>query len=151
MGLALDCGQHSTDGQLHFGIKRNAGGISCVSCHDFPSQQHTQIDVGPFLDRWVEFVIGIHWATDNTGWFEVYSRNKGNGETGFTLRLSNSNVATMQYVKGQPLPATTLDKQDHYFGYWDLARTPSPFPTNYVDHAGLRRFGDKASAFAALG
>lgn len=151
MALALDCGFVSTDGQLHFGINRNGGGISCNGCQDFPSHQHTQINVGPFVGHWVEFVIGIHWATDGTGWFEVYSRNQYNGETGFTLRLSNSNVATMQYVKGQSLPSTTLDKQDQYTGYTSSADTPSPYPTNYVDHKGLMRFADKASAFAAMG
>jgi hypothetical protein len=108
----------------------------------------TAINVGPFVGHWVEFVIGIHWATDNTGWFEVYSRNKDNGESGFTLRASNSNVPTMQYVKGQALPSTTLDKQDHYYGYWT---TPSSFPTNTVDHKGLMRFDDEASAFAGMG
>jgi hypothetical protein len=151
IGLALNCSQDSTDGQLHFGIDRNAGYISCVGCQDFTSWQHTQLDVGPFMNHWVEFVIGIHWAVDNTGWFEVYSRNRDNGETGFTLRLSNSNVPTMQQVKGQALPATTLDKQDHYFGYWSSADTPSPFPTNYVDHRGLERFSDKSSALASMG
>jgi hypothetical protein len=122
-----------------------------VGCQDFPFSQHTQIRVGPIVDHWIEFIIGIRWATKKTGWFEVYSRNKDNGAKTFTLRLSKSHVATMQYVKGRPLPPTTLDKQDQYFGYWPSTSTPSPFPTNYVDHKGLMRFGDKASAFAAVG
>jgi hypothetical protein len=148
--MALEMSCRST-GQLHFGIDRDAGGISCVGCQDFPSFQITSLDVGAFVNRWVEFVIGIHWATDNTGWFEVYTRNRDAGETGFTLKLSNYNVPTMQYVKGQALPATSLDKQDQYFGYWTSADTPNPFPTNYVDHSGLERFSDKASALAATG
>jgi hypothetical protein len=97
-------------------------------------------------------VVGIHWETDNTGWFEYYSRNRSNGETGFTLRASNYNIPTMQYVKGQPIPSQLSDKQDQYFGYWDSSRIPaSGFPTNYVDHTGLERFSDKVSAIASRG
>jgi hypothetical protein len=152
MALALNCGQTSSDGQLHFGVYRNGGGISCTGCQDFPSQEFRQINVGPFLDRWIDFVVGVHWATDNTGWFEYYSRNKSNGETGFTLRASNSGIPTMQYVIGQPIPSQLSDKQDQYFGYWDSSRIPaSGFPTNYVDHRGLMLFSDKAAAIASRG
>jgi len=151
VALALNCSQDSTDGALHFGLDRNAGSLSCVGCQDFSSWQHTQLNVGPFVGKWVEFIVGVYWATDNSGQLQVYTRVKDNGETGFTQQLNESNIATMQYITGQPLPTTTIDHYGLYFGYWSQARTPSPFPTNYVDHMGLERFSDKTSAFAAMG
>lgn len=152
MTLSLNCSQTSTDGQLHYGLDRNAGAISCQGCNDFTSYQHTQLNVGTFMDKWVDWVIGIHWATDNTGWFEYYSRTRANGESNFTLRISGYNVPTMQYITGQPLPPNANDKQDHYFGYWTQADVPpAGFPTNYVDHTGLMRFSDQLSAVASRG
>jgi len=156
MGLALNCGQTSTDGQLHFGVYRNAGTVSCIGCQpSSANQQFTQLNTGgPFLDRWVEFVVGIHWskdANDFTGWYEVYTRTKANGESGFTLRDARYNILTMQFCTCG-VPSTLSDKQDQYFGYWDSSRIPaSGFPTNYLDHTGLMRFSDKASAIASRG
>jgi hypothetical protein len=156
MGLALNCGQNSTDGQLHFGVYRNAGTVSCIGCQPSSSnQQFTQLNTGgPFLGKWVDFVVGIHWsqnANDFTGWYEFYTRTRGNGETGFTLRDARYNILTMQFCTCG-VPAQLSDKQDQYFGYWDSSRIPSSgFPTNYVDHTGLMRFGDKAAAIASRG
>jgi hypothetical protein len=155
-GLALNCGQNSTDGQLHFGVYRNAGTVSCIGCQpSSANQQFTQLNTGgSFLDKWVEFVVGIHWsqnANDYTGWYEVYTRTKANGESGFTLRDARYNILTMQFCTCG-IPSTLSDKQDQYFGYWDSSRIPaSGFPTNYVDHTGLMSFSDKAAAIASRG
>jgi Polysaccharide lyase len=156
MGLALNCGQNSTDGQLHFGVYRNAGAVSCIGCQpSSANQQFTQLNTGgPFLDKWVDFVVGIHWsqnANDSTGWYEVYTRTRGNGETGFTLRDARYNILTMQFCTCG-VPSQLSDKQDQYFGYWDSSRIPSSgFPTNYVDHTGLTRSSDKAAGIASRG
>jgi hypothetical protein len=95
--------------------------------------------------KWTEFVLGVKWATDDTGAYKVYMRVPADGEANFTLEDQQTNVNTYQ----SSYASQTTDIQMLYFG--NEAGWPSPLPGNYVYFNGFRRYGDEASALAAFG
>src|ERR1051325_12141339 len=56
--------------------------------------------VTPFLavpfDTWVDIVVGVKWATDDTGEIRVYHRVRGKSST-WTLAITMSSLPTEQY------------------------------------------------------
>jgi hypothetical protein len=55
------------------------------------------------LGKWVDFIFQVHWAEDNSGWFNVWRRDQS--ETGFTLVGYAWGLATLQRMatsSGQP-------------------------------------------------
>jgi len=100
----------------------------------------------PFLDgslnagRFVDFVVGVTFATDNTGAVNVWRRNEG--AAGFQQVLSVSGVQTLST---KPSVSTT---KAHYWKQ-GLYRSPSPNVTNVHYMTGLVRAPDFATAVTA--
>ena len=105
------------------------------------------------LDTWVEFVVGVKWATDNTGSIRIYYRIPSQSSA-WTLAYSVDNTPTEQYgttANGSCSAdyhdcTTVTDHGGLYFGYWSAPPLPSPFPTNHIDQSGLTISSDLATA-----
>jgi len=156
---ALDL--RKVNGVLNWTFYRNAGLLTAYSSGFYQGPAFEEPALMPVeVGKWTEFLIGIKWATDNSGEVRVYTRVPADGETGFTLRLSRSNTPTWQYgntpsgnvrADGTDVSTgqqhTTLDKEGLYFGYYSL---PSTFPTNYVSARGMVVASDMATAQNSL-
>jgi hypothetical protein len=138
------------------GIERSVGYVPAGGGAPIHDAQRW-FSVSSVIGKWVDFVVGVKWATDTTGSIRVYTRCRECGDTGWILRYSKDNIITMQYgagimnkdgtspSTGQPL--NTLDKEGLYWGY---ESTPSSKPTDHILESGLVRTSDEASAKAAL-
>jgi hypothetical protein len=148
----------NSNGVLNFQLFRNAGLLTNNGSGWYGGTVVEQPSFLPVpLGKWVELILGVRWATDNTGEIRVYTRTEG--EADFTLRLSRSGQPTWQYgttsygtvnadgsnASGQQV--RVLDKQGLYFGYPD-GRTS--FPTESLQETGLVRASDYATARATL-
>jgi hypothetical protein len=111
----------------------------------------------PFLrapyGKWVDIVIGVKWATDNTGELRVYSRVERKSR--YKLSLSESNTPTEQYGTtpyGTVSPdfhesPTVIDHGGLYYGYYDQRTS---FPTESLLQTGITRSSDFATAASTL-
>lgn len=99
------------------------------------------------LNQRADFVVGAKIAADNTGWVEVHYRPQGGA---WSQPFTKTGVPTTVW-QGSPanIPATVLDKEGLYFGWWDETKTPAP--TGAVTLRGLQRWGTLADAIASLG
>jgi Polysaccharide lyase len=150
------------------GISRAVGYVSTVGGRAEIIDHRRFFPVSAVVDKWVEFLIGVKWATDKTGAIRVYTRcrecAKGRSaprgqrqRRGWILRYSRDNIVTMQYGAGvmnangtsiaNGAGMTTIDHAGLYFGY---SSTPSTMPTNRVLQRGLLRASDMATAASSL-
>jgi hypothetical protein len=111
------------------------------------------------IGKWIDWVIGVRWATDRTGQIRVYTRclqcrtNKR-----WLLRYSLSHSITMQWGAGiMNADGTnaktggemmTLDKMGLYYGY--SAAPPGGVPTDRVLEMGIVRAGSRAAAMSVF-
>lgn len=100
--------------------------------------------VSEILDKWVQMVVGIKWAVDNTGEIQVYGCYPA-PSCSPTLLFSKANTPTFQQKQGEALKTSVNDKMGLYFG-----DSSSP-PTNTVLQRGFSRWSNKADAIAATG
>lgn len=108
------------------------------------------------IGKWVDWVIGVKWATDRTGELRVYTRCVQCQNKRWRLRYSLSSSITMQWGAGimnadgtNPKTGTemmTLDKMGLYYGY--QTAPPGGLPTNRVLEMGIVR---AATLQAAMG
>ena len=146
---------HSSDGISRFQLFENAGLLTNNGSGFYKGTQFAETNILPIpFDTWVEIIVGVKWATNNTGELRVYYRVPSKG-TGWVLAVSKSSIATEQYgttpsgsvnstftnSSGQPI--NVLDHGGLYFGYSSM---PSSFPTNYVSQSGLTRSSSLATA-----
>jgi polysaccharide lyase-like protein len=155
--LALDLVKRS--GRLYYGLFRNAGlltqraGTSFYQGSSFEDKALVPVPYG----TWVDFIIGVKWATGNTGELRVYARVQG--KRGFKLLVNKSRIPTWQYgttpagtINAAGLgrtgaPVRVLDKAGLYFGYWDSRAT---FPTESLLETGLTRSSTYRAAVSTL-
>jgi Polysaccharide lyase len=141
--------QDNGSGGLNFNIQQNSGYANNPSGWAAGSVSYK----APFLPvtygQWQEFVIGVKWATDNTGAVQVYSRAPGGSWSKVFERL---NEPTYLYgVTGYGTFAqdgsnwpTVIDKIGLYYGEYDIT------PTETVYESGLTRSSDLATAESTL-
>ena len=93
------------------------------------------------IGHWVDWIVGVRWTEDASGWVDVYTRVPDLGDTTFTLRYHLTGVPTAQWgsCSGGGTPDSTqpgsYDQMNHYEGYWD-GRPVAQFPS-----ADLQRMG----------
>ena len=122
--------------------------------------------VSDVVGKWVDFVIGVKWATNATGSIRVYTRCTACGSKSHSkvarakrrelaLRYTRDSIVTMQYGAGvmtadgknaEGREMLTIDHAGLYFGYSGT----EPMPTNRLLQSGLVRASDMATAAATL-
>jgi hypothetical protein len=155
--LAIDIS--TVKGAPAFTMYRNAGKVTDTGSGWYRGAAYeagAKIVAIPF-GKWVEIVVGVKWANDNTGKIRIYYRVEGH--TRFTLAITRSNTPTWQYgttsyttvnadgtnTSGEQV--NVLDQSGLYTGYFD-GRTS--FPANTVYQTGLTRSSNYAAAVATL-
>jgi hypothetical protein len=140
------------------GIERSVGYVARVSGKPEIHDVRSFFPVSSVIGKWVDFVIGVRWATDSTGAIRVLTRCRQCGDKHWVLRYARKHIVTMQWGAGvmnrdgtstsSGREMKTLDKQGLYYGFY---RQPSSFPTDRILEMGLVRAGDEAAAKAAVG
>lgn len=145
-------------GTLYYGILRNAGLLTRKSSGFYGG---TVFENKPLLlvpyRKWVDFIIGVKWATDSTGELRVYGRVEG--KRSYKLLWSVAHTPTWQYgttpsgsvnadgTGSSGGQVTVIDHGGLYFGYWDHRTS---FPTEYVLETGMTRSSSYAAAVSTL-
>ena len=88
-------------------------------------------------DKWIDFVIGIHFASDPSGSITIWRHDQGGAL--FVKVLALANIATLQYIGGSAVG-------QHYWktGYY---RSPSPYVNQF--YLGPQARGTSAAVVAA--
>jgi len=124
----------------HVGVLQAAGDLTGATIEK--PRFYTMANI---LDKWVELVIGVKWAMDNTGFVQVFGRVKANGDSTLIKKFEHLNTVTFQQIQGQSIKTSVNDKMGLYFG------TQSNPPTNTVLHRGFTRWDNEADAMASMG
>jgi hypothetical protein len=137
-------------GATHFELQLNGGRV--VNCH-----HQRRLSQGRLLDlgdarssegHWVDFIVGIRWETNSSGWVDVYMRRPDRGQLTFRLvhrltgrptyewgtcgrrRISRSGTDPHGHA------VRYMDQQNDYEGYWNR-RPRSRFPSHTFLQSGL--------------
>jgi hypothetical protein len=143
-------GLMNNHGTLAWQIHQNSGYANAPSGAAIGSVNY-RIPLLPVnYGHWQEFVVGVKWATDNTGAVEVYSRTAGGSWTHVFEKLNEPTYlyGTTPYgtfAKDGSNWGTVIDKIGLYFGALNGAK-----PTETVYESGLTRASDLATAQSAL-
>jgi hypothetical protein len=143
-----------TEGGLMLG--RHWGPVDCATW-DNQDEHQLYADPSSLIGHWVDWIVGVHWTKDTTGWVDVYTRVADFGDTAFTLRYHLTGVPTAQWGScstggGTPSDSTqagSYDQMNHYEGYWD-ERPVSQFPTANLQRRGYVIAPDLATAEATF-
>jgi hypothetical protein len=137
-------------GQPHFEIELGGGQVDNCNGPRWWSQGNV-FDLGDAASlegHWVDFIVGIRFETDNSGWVDVYERIPDRGQKTFTLIHHLTGKPTYQWgtcgrytisrTGTDPAGHTVryMDQQNDYEGYWDR-RPRSTFPTHSFLRSGL--------------
>jgi Polysaccharide lyase len=150
-GDQVRLGLMNNKGNLYFEVSQNSGYANNPNGHATGSVHYTQPILPVTFGQWREFVVGIKWATDNTGAVQVYSRTPGGSWSKAFEKLNEPTYlyGTTSYgtfaQNGSNWP-TVLDKLGLYYG-----GNSTSFPTETVYESGLTRSSDLATAKATLG
>jgi hypothetical protein len=148
-GDQVRLGLMNKNGSLYFEVSQNSGYANDSSGYAMGSVNYTQPILPVSFGQWREFVVGIKWATDNTGAVEVYSRTAGGSWSKAFEKLNEPTYlyGTTSYgtfaKDGSNWP-TVIDKLGLYYGYADKTKTTYPVETVY--ESGLSRSSDRATA-----
>jgi len=155
----IDIGVASVNGVLSYTLYMNSGLLTANSGGFYQGSQFGVTQIAPVnFGKWVDVVLGIKWATDNTGSVDVYTRVEG--QTTWTHAIAKQNIPTEQYgttsygtVTANGLNTdgslhSVLDKEGLYFGFWDSTKTS--FPTQSLRQSGMTRSSDMATAMSTL-
>jgi hypothetical protein len=143
-------GLMNNHGTLAWQIHQNSGYANAPSGAAIGSVNY-RIPLLPVnYGHWQEFVVGVKWATDNTGAVEVYSRTAGGSWTHVFEKLNEPTYlyGTTPYgtfAKDGSNWGTVIDKIGLYFGALNGAK-----PTETVYESGLTRASDLATAQSTL-
>jgi hypothetical protein len=149
-------------GSTHFEIQLQSGHV--VRCNGPKWWSEDDVfDLGaarPLEGHWVDFIVGIKFETDTSGWVDVYMRVPDRGQWTFTRRYHLVGKPTYQWgtcghyrisSRGTD-PAGRIvrymDQQNDYEGYWD-DRPLAQFPTHSFLQSGIVIAPDLAAAEAA--
>ena len=154
--LAIELLKHH--GALTYGILQNAGQLTSNGSGFYRGTVLANTPLVPVsYGKWVDFIIGVNWATGNTGELRVYVRVAGKG--GYKLMLKRSRLPTWQYgttpygtvnANGTNSSGAQVNVIDHgglYFGYWDHRTT---FPTESILETGMTRSSTYRAAASTL-
>lgn len=148
------------------GISRSVGYVPSLSAKAEITDSRRFYKVSDVVGKWVDFVIGVKWATNATGSIRVYTRcaaclGKSHSKASrakrrkFVLQYTRDSIVTMQYGAGVMTAdgknadghdMVTIDHAGLYFGYGGNAA----MPTNRLLQSGLVRASDMAAAAATL-
>ena len=129
-GDQVRLGLKNNNGSLYFEVSQNSGYANNASGYATGSVHYTQPILPVTFGSWREFVVGIKWATDNTGAVQVYSRTPGGSWSKAFEKLNEPTYlyGTTSYgtfaKDGSNWP-TVIDKLGLYYGY---ATKPRPVP-----------------------
>jgi len=152
-GDQVRLGLKNNNGSLYFEVSQNSGYANNASGYATGSVHYTQPILPVTFGSWREFVVGIKWATDNTGAVQVYSRTAGGSWSKAFEKLNEPTYlyGTTSYgtfaQDGSNWP-TVIDKLGLYYGYTD--KTKTTFPVETVYESGLTRSSDLATAQSTL-
>jgi hypothetical protein len=150
-GDQVRLGLMNNKGSLYFEVSQNSGYANNSTGYARGSVNYTQPILPVTFGQWREFVVGIKWATDNTGAVQVYSRTPGGSWSKTFEKLNEPTYlyGTTSYgtfaQNGSNWP-TVIDKLGLYYG-----GNSTSFPTETVYESGLTRSSDLATAKATLG
>ena len=146
------------NGSLYYGVLRNAGLLTRSSSGFYGGTVVENKALLPVpYHKWVDFIIGVRWATDNTGELSVYGRIEG--KRGYRLLWNVAHTPTWQYgttpygsvnangTNSSGQQVTVIDHGGLYFGYWDHRTS---FPTEYILETGMTRSSTYAAAASTL-
>jgi hypothetical protein len=148
------------------GISRSVGYVPSVSGKAEITDSRRFYKVSDVVGKWVDFVIGVKWATNATGSIRVYTRcaacaGKSHSKASrakqrkLALRYTRDSIVTMQWGAGvmtadgknaEGRDMLTIDHAGLYFGYAGI----QAMPTNRLLQSGLVRASDMATAAATL-
>ena len=123
-GDQVRLGLKNNNGSLYFEVSQNSGYANNASGYATGSVHYTQPILPVTFGSWREFVVGIKWATDNTGAVQVYSRTAGGSWSKAFERLNEPTYlyGTTSYgtfaQDGSNWP-TVIDKLGLYYGCTD--------------------------------
>jgi len=150
---------YPTNGVLSYALLMNSGLLTKNASGFYAGSVLSLTQIAPInFGKWVEMIIGIKWATDNTGAIDAYYRVEG--QTSWTHSISKTGLPTEQYgttsygtvradgTSSDGSQHSVLDKQGLYFGYYDSTKTS--FPTDRLAQSGLTRSSDFETARATL-
>jgi hypothetical protein len=155
--LAIDIS--TLNGTPTLAMYRNAGKVTNNGSGWYGGavqEQATRIVKIPF-GKWIDVIVGVKWATDNSGEIRVYYRIEG--QSSFTLAITRSKTPTWQYgttsystvnldgTNASGKQVNVLDQTGLYTGY---SNGRTSFPANAIFEAGLTRSSDYATAAATL-
>lgn len=138
------------------GIERSAGFVPSMGARAPIHDVRRFFSVSSVIGKWVDFVVGVRWATDTTGKIRVFTRCRECGDRHWVRRYAKDRIVTMQWGAGvinangtsvsSGREASTLDKEGLYYGYY----RPTSLPTNHILEMGLVRAGSESAAMAAI-
>lgn len=130
-------------GVARIGVDRHAGTVTSGTT-GLLNTEPRWYDLSAVQDKWVDWVIGVKWTIDNTGWVQVQNRvDLGAWVTNYDV----TNTPTWQVQSGQPPKTTVMDKIG---AYQDASGFPGTWQ-NVLHNSGLTRWADETSAKASLG
>lgn len=130
------------------GIDRHVGTVQTVgSTTGMYIEKPRFWSMSTIVGKWVEMVIGVKWAVDNTGTIVVYARVKELNETTFSQKFSHTNTPTFQQLSGSSIKTTANDKMGLYFGRFPVGSIKN----NAVYHRGFVRWDNQADAINSMG
>jgi hypothetical protein len=144
-------GMKNNNGTLYWQLNQNSGLASKTSTGFYAGTVHYVQPLMPVVyNQWQEFVVGVKWATDNTGAVQVYSRPAGGSWAKIFERLNEptylyGTTAYGTFAQDGSNWATVIDKIGLYYGVYDTSK-----PTETVYESGLTRSSDLSTAKSSL-
>jgi hypothetical protein len=149
-GDQVGLGLMNNNGTLAWQIHQNSGYANATSGFATGSVNYKTPVLPVTYGQWQEFVVGVKWATGNTGAVEVYSRTAGGSWQHVFEKLNEptylyGTTATGTFAQDGSNWPTVIDKIGLYFGELNGAT-----PTETVYESGVTRSSDLATAQATL-
>jgi Polysaccharide lyase len=155
----IDIDVYPINGSLSYILYMNSGLLTANTSGFFKGSVFSHTQIAPVVSgKWVEIILGIKWATNNTGSVNAYYRLEG--QHSWKHPISKTHLATAQYgatsygtvgpdgKNSDGSKRSVLDKQGLYYGFWSSATTS--FATRSVYESGLTRSSSFARAASTL-
>ena len=155
----IDIDVYRHNGVVSFMLQMNAGVLKADQDGFYKGSVFSQTPIAPVAyGKWAEIILGIRWATDNTGSINAYYRLAG--QTAWKHAVSKRRLATAQYgttsygtvnangTNPDGSKRSVLDKVGLYYGFWNTATTS--FSSRTLYETGLTRSSTFAAAVATL-
>lgn len=130
-------------GVTRVGIDRHAG-IVTSGTSGLLNVEPRFHDLSAIEGRWLDWLLGVKWAVDGTGWVRVETRPEGGA---WGVRYEAMSTPTWQQKQGEPPRSSSMDKMG---AYQDASALSGPWE-NVLLNSGLTRWPDEQSARASMG